>query len=331
MRTKPFAMLSDLVLVALVVIGAVYLFLSGFYTGEVATDRPILPLSVDGSRILLALAFAGIVLGLVAARGRSRTTQIEGDQVTRYSLVDRLVHWAIALGFVIAFITAIWLLRWLGLDSNVDNRPTLFLLHYVGAGLIVLAGTMFVTATRVRGRDALFPGWSDLSPAIARLFGYLGVYGESGVLSLRLPRSWQGPLAATLADIGIKPAKREGKFLAVEKVFSFTPLAILALVVVATGLLKSAHYFFTVPQPVLYWTTWLHDAAAWGTLVVVGLHLAAIFLVPRNWGGIRSMIFGRIPFRAVEHEFPAWAEELRRREPRAVPTQGVPVHGTGGK
>jgi cytochrome b subunit of formate dehydrogenase len=331
MRTKPFAMLSDLVLVALVVIGAVYLFLSGFYTGEVSSDRPILPLSVDGSRILLALAFAGILLGLVAARGRVRRTQIEGDQVTRYSLVDRLVHWAIALGFILDFATAIWLLQWIGLDSTVDNRPTLYLLHYVGAGLIVLAGTMFVTATRVRGQDALFPRWSDLSPAIARLFGYLGVYGQSGVLGLRLPKSWQGPLAATLADLGIKPSKREGKFLAVEKVFSFTPLAILAVVVVATGLLKSAHYFFTVPQPLLYWTTWLHDLAAWGTLLIVGLHLAAIFLVPRNWGGIRSMIFGSIPFRAVEHEFPAWADELRQRQPRDIPAQGVPVHGTGGK
>lgn len=331
MRTKPFAVISDLVLVALVVIGAVYLFLSGFYTGEVATDRPILPLSVDGSRILLVLAFLGIVLGLVAARGRGGRTQIEGDQVTRYSLVDRLVHWAIAIGFILDFATAIWLLQWIGLDSTVDNRPTLYLLHYIGAGLIVLAGTMFVTATRVRGQDALFPRWSDLSPAIARLFGYLGVYGQSGVLGLRLPKSWQGPLQATLADIGIKPAKREGKFLAVEKVFSFTPLAILAVVVVATGLLKSAHYFFTVPQPVLYWTTWLHDLAAWGTLVIVGLHLAAIFLVPRNWGGIRSMVFGSMPFRAVEHEFPAWADELRQRQPRQVPTQGVPVHGTGGK
>lgn len=331
MRTKPFAVISDLVLVALVVIGAVYLFLSGFYTGEVATDRPILPLSVDGSRILLVLAFLGIVLGLVAARGRGGRTQIEGDQVTRYSLVDRLVHWAIAIGFILDFATAIWLLQWIGLDSTVDNRPTLYLLHYIGAGLIVLAGAMFVTATRVRGQDALFPRWSDLSPAIARLFGYLGVYGQSGVLGLRLPKSWQGPLQATLADIGIKPAKREGKFLAVEKVFSFTPLAILAVVVVATGLLKSAHYFFTVPQPVLYWTTWLHDLAAWGTLVIVGLHLAAIFLVPRNWGGIRSMVFGSMPFRAVEHEFPAWADELRQRQPRQVPTQGVPVHGTGGK
>ncbi len=331
MRTKPFALLSDLVLVALVVIGAVYLFLSGLYTGGVATDRPILPLSVDGSRILLVLATVAIVLGIIVAQLRRRGAAIEDGKVTRYALFDRLVHWGIVLGFILDFVTAIWLLRWVGLTPTVDNRPTLFLLHYIGAGLILVAAVTFVTASRLRGQDALFPSWSDLSPALARLFGYLGVYGESGVLGLRLPKSWQGPLAATLADLGIRPARREGKFLAVEKVLSFTPLAILVLVVVATGLLKSAHYFFTVPQPVLYWTTWLHDAAAWGTLVIVGVHMAAILLVPRNWGGIRSMIFGSIPFRVVEHEFPGWADELRQRQPRDIPAQGVPVHGSGGK
>lgn len=328
MRSKPFAIFSDLVLVALVVVGAVYLFLSGFYTGGATTDRPILPLSVDGSRILLLVAFLAVVLGIAAARLRSTRDTLTNGVATRYSLYDRLVHWAIALGFILDFATAIWILRWVGLEPTVDNRPTLYLLHYIGAGLITLGAVMFVTSSRVRGQDALFPSWRDISPAFARLFGYLGVYGESGVLGLRLPKSWQKPLQSTLADLGIRPAAREGKFLAVEKVFSFTPLAILALVVIVTGLLKSAHYFFTVPQPVMYWTTWLHDAAAWGTLVVVGLHLAAIFLVPRNWGGIRSMIVGSIPFRAVEHEFPAWADELRRRSPREVPGgSGVPVHG----
>ncbi len=330
MRSKPFALISDLVIVALVVVGAIYLLLSGFYQGGPATDRPLLPLSVDGSRILLVLAFGGIIAGIVLANLRRGRSAVVAGEVTRYSLYDRLVHWGIAVGFVIDFVTAIWLLRWVGLESTVDNRPTLFLFHYIGAGLIVLCGTMFVTQSRLRGQDALFPSWRDLSPAIARLFGYLGVYGQSGVLGLRLPRSWQGPLAATLADLGIRPAAREGKFLAVEKVFSFTPLAILALVVVATGLLKSAHYFFTVPQTLLYWTTWLHDLAAWGTLIVVGLHLAAIFLVPRNWGGLRAMLLGRMPFAAVEHEFPAWADELRGRSPREVPTQGVPAHGTVG-
>ena len=62
MRTKPFALFSDLVLVALVVVGAVFLFAVGFYQGGATTDRPMLPLSVDGSRILLLVAFARLAL-----------------------------------------------------------------------------------------------------------------------------------------------------------------------------------------------------------------------------------------------------------------------------
>jgi cytochrome b subunit of formate dehydrogenase len=330
MRTKPFALISDIALVALVVIGAIYLFLLGSYPTGDTTNRPLLPLSVDGSRILLLLTFGGIILGLIVASVRRGRTRVEDGQVVRYSLYDRVVHWALAIGFILAFATAVWLLRWFRLESTVDVRPTLYLLHYVGAALIVVAATMFAASSRVRGQDALFPRWRDLSPAIARLFGYLGVYGQSGAFGIRMPKSWQPGAQATLADLGVRPSKREGKFLSVEKVFSFTPLAILTLLVVATGLLKSAHYFFAIPQEVMYWTTWLHDIAAQLTILVVGLHLAAIFLVPRNWPGVRTMIFGRMPFRAVEHEFPGWADELRQREPRAIPTEGAPAHGTVG-
>jgi len=328
--TKPFAVISDIVLVVLVIVGAIWLFASGFYGGGAITNRPLLPLSVDGSRILLILTAVGIVVGLLFAGLRRERTRVEHGEVVRYSLYDRVVHWAIAIGFILAFASAVWILRWFGLEITNDIRPTLYLIHYVGAGLIVTAAAMFATSSRVRGQDALFPRWRDVGPAIARLFGYLGVYGESGAFGMRMPKSWQPGAQATLADLGIKPDPSEGKFLAVEKVFSFTPLAILVVIVVATGLIKSAHYFFEMPSDLIYWTSWVHDVTAQLTIAFVGLHLAAILLVPRNWPGIRSMIFGRMSFRAVEDEFPGWADELRQREPRATPTDGVPAHGTVG-
>src|SRR5512141_1193177 len=100
MRTKQFAFLSDLVLVALVVVGAVYLLAIGTNPTGATTDRPLLPLSVDGSRILLIVATVGVVLGLAVSRLRMRRARIENGMVTRYSLYDRVVHWAIAIGFV---------------------------------------------------------------------------------------------------------------------------------------------------------------------------------------------------------------------------------------
>lgn len=327
MNSKTSALIADLVLVALVIGGAVWLFAIGLPPASWTSDRPLLPLNVDGSRILIVLTAAGIVLGIVVAalrrRGRDR---IVNGQAVRYGGYERLVHWALAIGFVLDFATAAWLLRWFGLENSVDVRPTLYVVHFIGAGLIVLAATMFATSSRVRGAGALFPRWRDVSPAIARLFGYLGVYGEAGALGLRLRMVW---LQRALAAIGIRPSKREKKFLAVEKVFSFTPLATLALIVVVTGLIKAARYFFVVPGDVLYWTTWLHDLSVWLTLIVVGLHLAAIFLVPRNWPGIRAMLTGRMSLHTIEEEFPAWADELRTREARPA-GKGLPAHGTAG-
>jgi len=327
MNSKTSAVIADLVLVALILGGAVWLFAIGLPPASWTSDRPLLPLNVDGSRILIVLTAAGIVLGIVVAALRRRgPDRIVDGQAIRYRGYERLVHWALALGFILDFATAAWLLRWFGLPNSIDLRPALYVAHFIGAGLIVLAATMFATSSRVRGAGALFPRWRDVGPAIARLFGYLGVYGESGALGMRLRMVW---LQRALAAVGIRPSPREKKFLAVEKVFSFTPLAALTLIVVVTGLIKAARYFFVVPGDVLYWTTWLHDLSVWLTLIVVGLHLAAIFLVPRNWPGIKAMLTGRMSLHVIEEEFPAWAEELRTREARPA-GKDLPAHGTVG-
>lgn len=328
MKTKISALTADIVLVVLIVGGAIWLFAVGIPPAAWASDRPLLPQLVDSSRILILLTAAGIVLGIFAAALLRRGPDLIVDgQVVRYRGYERLVHWALAIGFILDFVTAAWLLRWFGLQNSDDIRPTLYVVHVIGAALIVFAATAFATSARIRGQDALFPRWRDVGPAIARLFGYLGVYGEPGVLGLRLRMVW---LQRALSAVGVRPLKREGKFLAVEKVFSFAPLATLVLIVVVTGLIKAARYFFVVPSDVLYWTTWLHDLSTWLTLVVVGLHLAAIFLVPRNWPGIGAMVRGRMSLHHVEDEFPAWADELRQRKPRPAMPEGVPAHGTVG-
>lgn len=328
MKTKVFAIAADIVLIALVLAGAVWLFAAGTPPAAWTTDRPLLPLSVEGSRYTILLTALGIVLGLVlAAVLRRGPDRVLDGEVVRYSLYDRLIHWTLALGYVLAFATAAWLLRWLGLQTLPELLPTLYLLHFVGAALIVFASATFVTAARVRGQDALFPRWRDVGPAIARLFAYLGIYGQPGVLGLRWPTRWQPGMQRTLAKFGIRPLEREEKFLAVEKVLSFTPLAILTLIVVGTGLVKAARYFFLVPPEVYFWATWLHDLSTWLTLIVLGAHLAAIFLVPRNWPGIGAMLTGRISRHVVEEEFPAWADELRRAAAGAEAGRPAPAPG----
>lgn len=314
-KTTALAVLSDTVLLLLAVGGAVWLLTAGAPPAVWSTDRPLFPLSVDGSRALLLLTAAGAALGFVLARALPRARTRWSDRVIRYSIFERLAHWSVALGYVLAFATGVLVLRWFGFDATREQLQTLYLWHFVGAGLIVVAATSWVVSYRMRGQGSLLPRWRDLGPAVARVFAYLGIYGGSGVLGLRWPNSWQRPWQRALATFGIRPLAREGKFLAAEKVLSFTPLAILTLVVVITGLVKAARYFYGVPADVYLWATRIHDLTAWLTLVVVGLHLVAIVLVPRNWPGITAMITGRMDRHVIEEEFPAWADELQHREP----------------
>jgi cytochrome b subunit of formate dehydrogenase len=328
MKTKTTALISDAVLVVLILAGAAWLFVGGFAPAIWNTDQPLLPLSAEWSRILIALTAAAVVVGIgVAVGSRAGRDRIVDGQVIRYHGYERLVHWSTAIGYLVAFVTAAWMLRWLFLDTTTENRSLIYALHFIGAALIVVGAVAFTTTARIRGQDALFPRWSDVSPAIARLFGYLGTYGERGFLGMRLEMPW---LQRALAAIGVRPSRREGKFLAAEKVLSFAPLAILTVILIVTGLIKAARYFFAVPPDVLYWSTWLHDLSTWLTLIVVGLHVVAIIFVPRNLPSLRAMITGRMSLRHVEEEFPAWADELRQREPREAPIEGVRAPGTGG-
>lgn len=301
----------DVAFVLLVIAAAVWFAFAGAPAAVWDTDRSLFPLSVDGSRLLLVFTALGAVAGFVLAYVLPRSRAHWSDRIVRYSVFERLAHWSVALGYVLAFATGVLILRWLGFNATRGQLPVLYVGHYVGAALIVLAAVAWLVAYRMRGSESLLPRWRDIGPAIARLFGYLGIYGHSGVLGLRWPRSWQEPWQRALAGIGIRPLVREGKFLAAEKVLSFTPLAIMTVIVVGTGLVKAARYFYAVPPDAYYWATWLHDLAAWLTLVVVGVHILAIVLVPRNWPGLGAMFGGRINSHVVEEEFPAWAEELR--------------------
>ena len=326
MRQKPFAILSDVVLVLVLVAGVAGLLLSGAAPQAWTDDKILLPLSVDGSRLILLTGAVAVVLGLALAfvLRVAPDRWLNGD-VIRYSAFERLSHWATVLGYLLAFGSAVVMLRWLSLTATIAERPFIYQVHFAGAALIVLAALTFVAKARAQGQDALFPRWRDVPAAVARLFGYLGIYGESGVLGLRWPKGWQAPCQGALAAVGIRPAASEDKFLSVEKVLSCTPLAVLTLLVVGTGLVKAARYFFNVPPDVVYWSTWLHDWATPLTVVVVGAHLAAIFLVPRNWPGIRAMVTGRMSREAVAHEFPAWAARLGPAKPKPAPAEVAPA------
>ncbi len=67
------------------------------------------------------------------------------------------MHWALAIGFILDVATAAWLLRWFGLQNTEDVRPTLYLLHVIGAALIVFAAASFATSSRCAAGRAVPP------------------------------------------------------------------------------------------------------------------------------------------------------------------------------
>lgn len=318
MKVKALAVVGDLVMVVILLASAIGLLISGPPLAGVNSDKLLYPLSLEGSRLTLLISAIGVVVGMLIALVRPRRRSVVNGEIVRYSGLERLVHWSVVIGYLLSFGTAVIMLRWLGLASSVETRPLVYLLHFIGAAVLVFAAAAFATAYRARGADGLFPRWSDISPAIARVFAYLGVYGERGVLGLRLPGAWAKSWQEVLSAMGIRPRPREEKFLAAERVLSFTPLAILTLIVVATGLAKAARYFFYVPPDLYRLATTVHDYAVWGTLVIVGLHIAAIVLVPRNWPGLRAMSTGRISREVVAEEFAAWDDQLRADDGNAT-------------
>ena len=90
MKTKPFAIISDIVLVVLVIGGAIWLFLQGTPTVVWNSDGELLPLVVDWSRILIYLTGAAVVLGLLVAalRRNGRDKLVNGDVADFYYRVQ---------------------------------------------------------------------------------------------------------------------------------------------------------------------------------------------------------------------------------------------------
>ena len=61
----------------------------------------------------------------------------------------------------------------------------------------------------------------------------------------------------------------------------------------------------------------LHDQFTIVAIVMLGVHLAAVLLVPNHWPMLISMFTTRIPRAYVEKEFVNWANELKAGEPAA--------------
>ncbi|MCL6649287.1 MAG: cytochrome b/b6 domain-containing protein [Chloroflexi bacterium] len=289
---------------------------------------------VGGSEVYtLNLFFARAVPFLIAAaialaawqrlRGRSREVVAQG-QVRRHETTTVISHWVAALGLIVCLITAMWFVRWFSRPFEVE---TLYLLHFIGAALLLVVVAHHVTYDWVFGGRGLQPHLpEDLKPAAAEVLGYAGVFARKrSVLGIGLPLALRHPLQRVFVRrLGIAPAE-EDKFLSSEKVFSYLPWVILIGVVVITGLIKAGRYVAPIPEPVLQVATFLHDGSLVWIIALLFFHVAALVLIPVNWPLLLSMVTTRVPLSYVAQYLPRWYRRLEAQNPGLAATPAAPA------
>ncbi len=259
------------------------------------------------ARLLPFIIGAAIAVALLE-RGRSRRHAVAtGDSLRRHELSEVITHWGNAVGVGLCLITATWLRRWFGRPFSLE---TTYVLHFIGAGLIVAAVTHHITFQRVGGGTGLLPKRrADFKNAAAEIVGYTGVYrGMRGAFGIQMPAAVRRPVQKVLRKLNLVPDP-DGKYLATEKVLSYSLWAILIGVVVITGVLKTMRYAVSLPAGLLHWATYLHDGATIFLIVLLALHVGALVLVPRNWPLLKSMFTTRVSRAYAKDHLPLWVEE----------------------
>ncbi len=259
------------------------------------------------ARLLPFVVGAAISVALLE-RGRKRThAATSGDSVRRHELSEVLAHWFNAVGIGLCLITAVWLQRWFDRPFSLD---TTYVVHFIGAGMIVAAVTHHIVFQRVGGGTGLIPRkLSDVKNAAAEVVGYTGVYrGMRGVFGIQLPVVVRRPAQRILRRLNLVPDPN-GKYLATEKVLSYTVWTLLLGIVVITGVIKTLNYLFSMPGGLLHWSSYLHDGATIFLIVFLGIHVGALVLVPRNWPLLKSMFTTRISRAYAKQHLPLWVEE----------------------
>ncbi|HBY96801.1 MAG: hypothetical protein M5U01_33650 [Ardenticatenaceae bacterium] len=255
----------------------------------------------------------GIFAGLYRVRRESaRDSAMAGENaVRRHGRADVGLHWLNAAGILIGLGTAAMLLRWV---NRVLDTQLLYVLHYVGAALIVYALSNFMTHALVGGHMGLWPKLREIPEALGELVSYLGIFHEPGVFGIRLPRSIGLPIARLFVTFGIRKPKDVGKYLATEKVLSFPIWAILVGLIFISGLVKTLRYAWPIPTTLVGTATWVHDLTAIAVLIWLVAHIAPTTLVPRNWPLLKSMFTTRVSLDYVKAHHPAWYRQLASDE-----------------
>lgn len=267
------------------------------------------------ARMVPFIMALGIVVGIYEARKalREGSDIILNDSVRRHDSSVIIIHWMNAFGLITGLVSGAIVLRWV--DRPEILRP-IFIIHYLGAGLVLFAIFAHLARQGVSGGTGLIPkSFGVIRDLIGELFGYLGLFGpDEGVLHIPWPSAIRKPIARYVkALLGYKES-RTGKYLATEKTISYPIWAILIGIIVVTGLIKVMRYTYPIPNSLVASVTAIHDVAAIAIGLMLVIHLLPLLLVPANWQLLLSIFRTTVKLDYVEKRHPAWYRELTSKK-----------------
>ena len=277
--------------------------------GPTLSDNMIFATAIP---FVLGLGVAiGTVAGLSPTVGRIERRSRDGA-IRRFRPLTVAMHWIAAVGFLLALATGTWqyLKGILDVPSPVF-MPYVYRVHYIGAGLLLLAMSTMVTWWLVAGVAGLLP---PKGQKIRHLRG----------LAHELPRPLGGTLAVLLGLDMRRPPPPTEQFTYYETTVSFPTWIVLLGLVTVTGLLKAMRYVYPIPGDLLWWCSTLHVASMVLLAAKMLDHLRYVF-APSRWSMATSMVSGWMPARVVRQQHPAWHEQTEGA--RAAPAESVQVSG----
>ncbi|ETI69976.1 formate dehydrogenase subunit gamma [Neobacillus vireti] len=206
--------------------------------------------------------------------------------IRRYQLADMLMHWAVAIGFVLALITG-YLIFFKGTATLLDNSTglTLRLVHRIGAVFFVAAPIVYFIFSKKR-------------------FGFLAVF--------KWDKSDLGWLKAApkhyfIGGDGMPP---QAKYNTGQKLYYLFAL-VFGLLLAATGF---ALWFNWFTGAVGLFMVVVHDVSALVITLFFGVHVYLSAVHPRERIAFNAMVTGYMEREYAEHHHELWYNKIKETE-----------------
>ncbi len=238
--------------------------------------------------LLFIMPFIGLLAsGLV----KRQNPKIIGNKILRHDAPARFSHWSHALGTVVCLIS----------------------------GIII--GTRFTPAFMEGGTPSLTMYNTHFIFAVFFLFGTFFWLGNTIVSPYRLREHLpkKGFIKSILNHYGsalhIKGCvyPHEEKYFESERT-AFIMAVGVSMLVVVTGIIKALAHICDLPAELMGPVSWIHDIGAALMLLFLLAHVFFGVLIPIAWKAAPSMIHGYIDLEDARHEYPAWVEDLEKKQ-----------------